>query len=228
MYRVSRVVIVLVLTLFLASCGSGGKVSTQDKSVEYQSARKLPPLKKPSPVVSSVPAEANEGGVEESPTSGEVAAAQSLDPSADTLTQESDSTTGASSAVANTSTQKVEAQITNLRNNIARLTVASEFDAAWDYLTTRLARSSVTVFSRNKAAGRFAIGCAAFRVPDEGSSSRSGGWAIFNRGSGKDEEYCALSVSTARGNTVVSALDREGEEVGKAGAVLVFNEILNN
>ena len=228
MYRVSRVVIVLVLTLFLASCGSGGKVSTQDKSVEYQSARKLPPLKKPSPVVNSTPAEANEGAVEESPTSGEVAAAQSLVPSADPLIQESNATTEANSAVANTSTQKVEAQITNLRNNIARLTVASEFDAAWDYLTTRLARSSVTVFSRNKAAGRFAIGCAAFRVPDEGSSSRSGGWAIFNRGSGKDEEYCALSVSTARGNTVVSALDREGEEVGKAGAVLVFNEILNN
>ena len=121
MYRVSRVVIVLVMTLFLASCGSGGRVSTQDKSVEYQSARKLPPLKKPSPVVSSTPAEANEGAVEESPTSGEVAAAQSLDPSADlliqesnaTTEQESNATTEADSAVANTSTQKVEAEITN-------------------------------------------------------------------------------------------------------------------
>jgi len=208
MRRISTIGIVMVMALVLASCGSRGKISTKDNSADYKAARQLPPLKKPSRVLASpAPARVSEVAVQESVPATDIVVAESVD--------------------IVSSSGEITAEITNLRNNIARLKIASEFDGAWDYLSARLARSSVTIFSRNKSAGRFAIGCSAFdSVQDQKSSG--GGWTIFKRNRPANNEYCALSLSSARGNTIVSAIDRDGDEVGKAGAEAVFQQILNN
>ena len=237
MIRVSTIAIVLVMSLLLASCGSRGTISTKDDSVEYQTARKLPPLKKPSTVLvpESSATTAQSVAVENRSGASDFVVVESVDTatpitdsSIDSLPADSVSTDSISTdSVSTSSFSGISAEITNLKNNTARLKVATDFDTAWEYLTTKLGRSSVTVFSRNKAARRFSIGCAAFQVP-ESEDSESGGWAIFNRNRVVSDEYCALSVSESRGNTVVTARDREGDEVGKVGATLVFEQLLNN
>ena len=264
MTRVFTIMIVAVLSLLLASCGSRGTVTTKDDSVEYKTARKLPPLKKPSKVI--IPQSAPSTGVQDRDVavvkrtnSGDGVVTQS----ADTATPLSDSSIGSVTAdsattdsvsngsvstgsvstgsVASADTSSIvrsdsevidsfsgiSTEITTLKNNTARLKVASDFEDSWEYLAAKLARSTVTVFARNKAARRFSIGCAAFDAP-ESDDSGGGGWAIFKRNRTVSDEYCALSVSESRGNTIVSALDRDGDEVGKNGATLVFKQLINN
>jgi len=262
MLRVSRIAVVLVMSLLLASCGSRGVVSTKDDSVDYKTARRLPPLKKPSKVLipETSPSAASDVAVVKQPALNDaVDTATPLSESrigslpADSVTVDSSATdssatdssaTGSSTAdapntdlVSSSSTpsvsttansvNEISTEISNLKNNTARLKVAGDYDVAWEYLVNKLGRSSVTVFSRNKAAGRFAIGCAAFQMP-ESEDSEAGGWAIFNRSRAVSDDYCTLSVSESRGNIVVSALDRDGDEVGKVGATLVFEQLLND
>jgi len=262
MLRVSRIAVVLVMSLLLASCGSRGVVSTKDDSVDYKTARRLPPLKKPSKVLipETSPSAASDVAVVTQPALNDaVDTATPLSESrigslpADSVTVDSSATdssatdssaTGSSTAdapntdlVSSSSTpsvsttansvNEISTEISNLKNNTARLKVAGDYDVAWEYLVNKLGRSSVTVFSRNKAAGRFAIGCAAFQMP-ESEDSEAGGWAIFNRSRAVSDDYCTLSVSESRGNIVVSALDRDGDEVGKVGATLVFEQLLND
>jgi len=262
MLRVSRIAVVLVMSLLLASCGSRGVVSTKDDSVDYKTARRLPPLKKPSKVLipETSPSAASDVAVVKQPALNDaVDTATPLSESrigslpADSVTVDSSATDssatdssakGSSTAdapntdlVSSSSTpsvsttansvNEISTEISNLKNNTARLKVAGDYDVAWEYLVNKLGRSSVTVFSRNKAAGRFAIGCAAFQMP-ESEDSEAGGWAIFNRSRAVSDDYCTLSVSESRGNIVVSALDRDGDEVGKVGATLVFEQLLND
>ena len=47
----SKLAIVLGAAALLSACGGGKIVSTQDNSAEYKTAKSLPPLKKPTPVV---------------------------------------------------------------------------------------------------------------------------------------------------------------------------------
>lgn len=204
MIRVSKIGIVIVATLCLASCGSSGKKSTKDASVNYKTARQLPPLKKP-PKTAAESVAVSEVAVDGAPQSGDIVVAESV----------------------KTPASQVSTKITEVKKNTARLTMDSEFDVAWEYLADKLSQSSITVFSRNKAAGRIAIGCSAYDLP-QSEDRDSGGWAIFNRRRSNDEEYCSLSVSSSRSDTVVSAHDREGDEIGKAGATLVFEKLLNN
>ena len=269
MTRVFTIMIVAVLSLLLASCGSRGTVTTKDDSVEYKTARKLPPLKKPSKVI--IPQSAPSTGVQDRDVavvkrtnSGDGVVTQSADTAtplsdssigsvtADSATTDSvsngsvstgsvatDSVSTGSVASADTSSivrsdsevidsfRGISTEITTLKNNTARLKVASDFEDSWEYLAAKLARSTVTVFARNKAARRFSIGCAAFDAPESDDSGGSG-WAIFKRNRTVSDEYCALSVSESRGNTIVSALDRDGDEVGKNGATLVFKQLINN
>jgi len=258
MLRVSRIAVVLVMSLLLASCGSRGVVSTKDDSVDYKTARRLPPLKKPSKVLipETSPSAASDVAVVKQPALNDaVDTATPLSESrigslpADSVTVDYSSATDSSATGSSTadapntdlvsssstpsvsttanSVNEISTEISNLKNNTARLKVAGDYDVAWEYLVNKLGRSSVTVFSRNKAAGRFAIGCAAFQMP-ESEDSEAGGWAIFNRSRAVSDDYCTLSVSESRGNIVVSALDRDGDEVGKVGATLVFEQLLND
>lgn len=215
MSRISTIGIIMVMALVLASCGSRGKTVTTDDSADYKSARQLPPLKKPSTVVAASPSVAPP--IADGPVVGN-----------DVVTKSTPRAVSAPVSVSSAADiSNVSAVIANLKNNIARLTVDSEFDNAWDYLSSKLARSSVTVFLRNKDTGRISIGCGAYEAVQD-TKSKDSRWAILNSKSEAKGEYCILLVAAARGGTIVSALDRNGDEVGQAGAKMVFEQILNN
>jgi len=203
-----------LLVLLLSACG-GKKVSTKDNSVDYKSAQALPPLKKSSRVVVTPPVTPTPEVSEASLPS--VVQAEPINEPQKPV---------ASANEANKQTPQFNANVVSAKSGQARLEVEADFDQAWDYLSSSLQKSDLTVFSRNKAAGRFSIGCSTFAAAP--TVVKSGRWSIFNRNKQKILEHCALQVLERRGTTVVSVLNRAGEEVSGEYSNDVFSRILNN
>ncbi len=109
-----------------------------------------------------------------------------------------------------------------------KLEIPADFDSAWAFLTKSLVESELTVFSRNKEAGRISIGCGEIAENGEVEVKRAGGWSIFNRRKAQASEYCSLQAEERKGQTVVSVLNRSGQEVGADYGRNVLNKILNN
>lgn len=118
------------------------------------------------------------------------------------------------------------ARVISPKEGVSRLQVEAEFEEAWSYLSRSLQQSDVTVFSRNKAAGRFAIGCSG--IDSAPTVVRKGGWSFLNRKSKLQQEYCALQAVATRGSTIVTVLNRFNEEVDGESSSTVFSRILNN
>jgi len=111
------------------------------------------------------------------------------------------------------------------KTDVSRLQIEADFADAWEYLSRSLQSSDVTVFSRNKAAGRFAIGCSG--IENEPTVTKKGGWSFLNKKQ-KPRDYCALQAASTRGATLVTVLNRENEEVAGDSANRIFARILNN
>jgi len=107
----------------------------------------------------------------------------------------------------------------------ARLKIDAGFEQAWAYLSDNLKTSDLTVFSRNKAAGRFSIGCA--NIAAAPTVTKKGRWSFFNRDRQPRLEYCALQAVERRGATLVSVLNRSGEEVTAEYSRDVFTRLLS-
>lgn len=108
----------------------------------------------------------------------------------------------------------------------SRLQINADFDRSWDMLSQRLKGSNITVHSRNRDAGRIAIGCA--ELDDEQPRDSSGGWSILSKKPKKGLEYCALQVLAKKRNTEVKMLNRNAQEVDKAAAEKVFSRLLRD
>lgn len=113
-------------------------------------------------------------------------------------------------------------------DDATKLEIQSDFEGAWSFLTGRLVESELTVFSRNKAAGRISIGCGDISDSEKVEVSRAGGWSIFNRRKAQASEYCALQTEESKGRTLVSVLNRSGQEVGAEYGRNILNKIINN
>lgn len=113
-------------------------------------------------------------------------------------------------------------------DDATKLEIQSDFEGAWLFLTGRLVESELTVFSRNKAAGRISIGCGDISDSEKVEVSRAGGWSIFNRRKAQASEYCALQTEESKGRTLVSVLNRSGQEVGAEYGRNILNKIINN
>ena len=122
---------------------------------------------------------------------------------------------------------QVSARVIDANQGKSRLEISTDFDSAWLYLSNSLKKSDVTVFSRNKTAGRFAIGCAGV-AEDKVVTSRKGGWSFFKRDTDQEFEYCSLKVTGSRNATLISVLDRSGTEVAGENSASLFSRILNN
>ena len=224
-----KVVSLSILILALAACGGSGKqVVTEDNSADYKSSTSLPPLKKPSkaspPTVASEveptldnTVVTSEAGVVSAPIEDSTLASNSPLPDvADAQTEPSDR------AVV---TRSISSRVIPGGSDSARLQIDANFDSAWAYMTENLKNSDVTVFSRNKEAGRFSIGCGSM---DSVKPVKKGGWSIFNKGKQKLSEYCALSVVERRGKSLVFVLNRDNTEVADQYSNPLFARILNN
>lgn len=211
--RIASVVLVCSLALLLTAC-SGRRGNTVDDSAEYRTAQSLPPLKKPvigaanPSVASSRNSSADAEGLNQPQPSVEAQPNTELPLEMASATQSESQINTASSSSSDTDI----ASAIVVDGNFAKLTVDSDFDAAWDYLTDKIAGSEVTVFTRNKSAGSFAIGCAEVGTQAIGDTRRGSRWLIFNRKQPRTSEYCTLKVDSRRGKTTVTVLDRDGDE----------------
>jgi uncharacterized lipoprotein len=198
--------LVTLVALSLSACKGGKKLVTTDESADYKSAISLPPLKKPSRVV-----------VTQNKTS-----ARPASDSGDAVEENGASASAPVSKAAETPS----ATVVDAGSGLAQLEVAADFGSAWDYLNVSLQQSDLTVFSRNKEAGRFSIGCASIETAP--TVVKSGRWSFFNRNKQQNLEYCALQVVENRGITVVSVLNQAGEEVSGEYSKKLFSRMLNN
>ncbi len=212
--RSLSMVMVMSAVLALSACGGNKKISTKDNSTEYKSARALPPLKKPASDVvatNTIPAPVVQAPVAQVP----VAQPPVIQPQV-----------AQTPAVQAPAEVVVDASVVESNPGQARLQLAADFDQAWNFLTANLKNSDITVFSRNKAAGRFSIGCA--NIAAAPTVVQSGRWSFFNRDKQESQEYCALQAVERRGITSVSVLNRAGEEVSSEYSNAVFQRILKN
>jgi len=249
--------LMLLTVLALSACGGGKKISTKDNSVDYKSAKSLPPLKKPSrvvvapkpaPTISSttaseesiaqideplvqkeapiVQAEEPIAQAEEPIAQVEEPIAQAEEPIAQAQEPEVQGQVEVAEAAETSEPLALNASVVTETSGQARLVVEADFEQAWEYLSENMKKSDLTIFSRNKEAGRFSIGCA--NIAAAPTVVKSGRWSFFNRGKQLNLEYCSLKVAEKRGKTSVSVLNRAGEEVSGEYSNTVFSRILNN
>ena len=205
----AKVVCVAVVLSNISACSKRKVVVTSDDSVEYKSARSLPPLIKPtqgtSPSVAS--------------TESQVESVSNLEPVQSANVDKVVAPSGIDSA----SVQPSVKAVIRSKSNSTRLSIDSGWDAAWVYLTEKLKGSDLTVFSRNKSAGRIAIGCS--DVGEGVIETKAGGWSIFNRKKPQASEYCSLQMNKKGRGIHVSVLDRVGVEAGVEKARLVLEQL---
>jgi len=233
----------LLTVLALSACGGGKKISTKDNSVDYKSAKSLPPLKKPSrvvvapnpaPTISSTTASEESIAQIDEPlvqkeapiVQAEEPIAQAEEPIAQAQEPEVQGQVEVAEAAETSEPLALNASVVTETSGQARLVVEADFEQAWEYLSENMKKSDLTIFSRNKEAGRFSIGCA--NIAAAPTVVKSGRWSFFNRGKQLNLEYCSLKVAEKRGKTSVSVLNRAGEEVSGEYSNTVFSRILNN
>ncbi len=215
-------VLVLITLISLSACQNNRVIETTDDSAEYRSAKALPPLKKPRAQVAN------------NPVSPPAQTRPANNPPVKPTVQAPAQTKRVEAPVAATQpTQQIDPLSTvssSLRDagEYSRLMINADFDLAWQYLTNQLTKSEVTVFSRNKAAGRIAIGCGDIGNSTVVDVKREGGWSIFNRRKTEASEYCSLQMVGKRGESSVSVLDRAGREVVSELGQAVLSRISGN
>lgn len=224
--RVLCVGLMVVTAVALSACGRGRVISTQDDSADYKSARALPPLKKPEsePVVAARPVETSQPAVVTAVEKPQLIESQLENSGLEAETVADGNSIAESSALASSNSEAV----ISVTGDKAKLIINREVDEAWDWLIDNLSRSDLTVFSRNKTAGRISIGCGEIDGGAEGGVKRSGGWSIFTRKKQRISEYCALETQGKRGQTIVKMLDRAGDDVSAQYGRPVLERVLNN
>lgn len=217
----TRLLAVYVAMLLLAACGGRSTVVTQDDSAEYRSAQSLPPLIKPN------------SGREDSSVIATNSASQGSGATSEPVIN--------SRSPGAEETQQVSGQgqvtpfnpaVVERSNGEVVLALTASPEESWQTLRTLLNQSDITVHTRNQAAGRVAIGCAAIGLPnavgEQDTVTRRGGWSIFNRSRKPEEsEHCGLQMTSAKGVSAVSVLNRQGQVVSAELARALFARLMN-
>ena len=199
--------------------GCGGAKTPVDKSADYKSARSLPPLQKPQRQ-SSVVIDKSKPSVPDVQTR----TIESPTPSSVIANDQENQAASVDLELASSSVDIV-GELIETSSVALRLQVNAGFDLAWNFLGQQLQGSKITVFSRNKDAGRIAIGCG--DADQQASVSRSGGWSIFRRDKKQISDYCSLQLDERRGGTIVTLLDRHGDEIESDYSASVFSQLSN-
>ncbi len=238
-FRVLTIGVMVITAIALSACNRGRVVSTQDDSADYKSAQALPPLKKPAPkpIVVAGSADTSQSidlaepltvaSVDE-PFESDLDQQKQVDAEVLNSLVSEEAETGAKNIDLTTSAQINTEAVIVVVGDEAKLSIERDADNAWAWLIDALANSDLTVFSRNKAAGRISIGCGEIGNSTANAVKRSGGWSIFNRKQQRISEYCALITQQKRGTTLVKVLDRAGNEVSAEYGRRILERVLNN
>lgn len=196
-----RYTAILAIVSALIGCGGSKTVVTADDSAEYRNATSLPPLKKP--------------------TQPSVVASELKTPNA-TPDLNASSEFPAQQLVG----VAISSRVIELDGDIARLQIDADLDSAWNYLSESLKGSDITVHTRNRTAGRFAIGCASLQAKSTASVKR-GGWSFLSKKQ-RPTEHCSLLLASSRTATQVKLLNRSGVEYTSSDSKALFTRLLNN
>ncbi|MFT5572174.1 MAG: hypothetical protein ACI9FR_001095 [Cryomorphaceae bacterium] len=220
-------VFVAIVVLSLTACGNAGKVVTKDDSADYRAAVSLPPLKKPSQAPQATAQAETQSIIKQVLQPADATTPAEHDDSVQPLIE----VDGAQANVIQNSEsiqqpeQAIAARVISPNEQVARLQIDSEFSGAWAYLQNNLKQSDLTVYSRNELAGRVSIGCS--EVEGAPVIKKRGGWSFLTKAKTEKLEYCALQAVSAKGLTLVTVLNRAGQEVSKEYAIQIFQRILN-
>lgn len=227
-YRVS-VIFFCAMCLSLNACSSKKNVVSIDESADYKSARELPPLTKKQIKLSSGNAVLPASQASDKQVVG-ASKNSDLTLHASPGINSSDETSSATSETVAAPTQLTKQPYTVtpallVDNNTTQLSLDTNTDDAWTFLTNKLAGSNITVFSRNKSAGRIAIGCA--EIGRDTHTIQSGKWSIFKRKEIVMNEYCSLKVFNSANSTRVSVLNRSNQTASIDESRMIFKRLLN-
>jgi len=225
----TRLAVYGVLALVLTACGGRSTVVTQDDSAEYQSARSLPPLKKPNT--------RDQGGPEAQTVVVADAASppveQPVPPSQSVIpvdVQENGQPPAKSDQTKFDASTVVVGEVVQQSNGEVVLSLNAGAEESWQYLRNLLSQSDITVHTRNKSAGRFAVGCDGVDVPRLTDPTvdveRKGRWSIFKRNP-ESTVYCGLQLVAKKTSSVVTLRDRSGQAVPADLARSFFARLLN-
>ncbi|GHA00824.1 hypothetical protein GCM10008090_07330 [Arenicella chitinivorans] len=206
----------LIAACLLTGCNNKRIIQTVDDSAEYQSARALPPLIKPSGSPASEPVLDDEPEMPE-----DVVITEPEEPAVAVQAAP------VSEPVSQAPQRTLTARVVETRDGRSKLLIDAPLTEAWAYLAANLQKSDVTIFSRNETAGRFAIGCT--DIPEQAVRvQKRGGWSIFTRDKTEPSEYCGLQTVEEKGQTAVTVLNRAGVVVPAESSNKIFARILNN
>ena len=242
----TKALLLFLVLVILAACTGSKNVVTYDNSVEYRNAISLPPLKKLSTqkasqqnAIQASILESNSSSDDDNETLLETDTPVVFDVETNSETDETDETEQIieDSVIdnqhnieeqeneVNVVQNNVNARVIEPNSNSARLQIEEGFTIAWEYLSDNLKQSDITVYNKNQAAQRFAIGCG--DMEEQSLASKRGGWSFFNRKPQKSE-HCSLQLASSKSNTTVAVLSRSGEEVAASAAKELFSRLLNN
>lgn len=212
---VRNIVFLVFLSFVLASCGGNKVVATVDDSADYKSARELPPLKKPVRQVASEQASSQQATVTEQDEN-------------QNLTDEP-APAAIPSVTSPPADRPIAASVVAVQGR-SRLMIEASADEAWSFLMRSIAKSDITVFSRNQAIGRIEIGCSDIESKaDSGTEPvKKNGWVLFDRAKETKQDYCALDTVSDKQGMQVRVMNRSGLEASSASAEKIFERILNN
>ena len=126
----------------------------------------------------------------------------------------------------NINQRSISSSIVDVSNNLKRVEINAQMNDAWPYFLNTIRQSGVTIHGRNNNANRIEVGCGDIDDGANDEAKRSGGWSIFNR-SAVIYEYCVMQLSESGGATLVSVLNRRGEEVAGSKAITLLNKIVS-
>jgi uncharacterized protein YcfL len=217
-------VAILLCSLILVGCARDRAIVSEDNSVDYRSARSLPPLIKTIPA-SEMDTKTAQGSTIESAVnqnstiniaSGAARSFETDENALQTLAAEEQSK----------SVNAIYSQIINSGDNTVRLSVDAPMSTAWHYVVAQAKTAGISIFSRNVANSRMFIGCG--DIPKTSAVKESSRWKFF----GRDEklnsaQYCSLKLRESAGKTLVSVLDTTGSEVDSEFAEPILGRLLN-
>lgn len=214
--KLTLVMSVMLTVSGLTACSTGKTIAVVDDSADYKSSQSLQPLKRPSQVK---PKEVALVGSEVQVTQAPEA----------TINDEPKSTSETESQALENQDQTnvvINSEIISGENSESRLLIDAGFEQSWAYVNDSLKTSDLTVFSRNKSAGRFLIGCG--DIDSEVATVQKSGWSFFNRDKSEKLEYCVLEVTEKRSDSIVKFLNRSGIEVLGEYSMPIFERLLDN
>jgi len=199
--------IIASCSLLLSACGSNNNYDAKDKSVDYLSARALPPL------------------VKSTSTNTSNNSSKSMN------TQSSKPPARSSVVIASKPAENAIWKVVSASSRYSRIQTGLDMSQAWSAFADKLTAAAVTIVSRSSENTEYKVSCLPqLTAESDGSQNVSGsqkrGWSIFKSSEAK-EDFCRFSFDLDDGQVTIKYLDQTGKEVPGEISTALLTKIVN-